>query len=114
MKIKITPLDALFSRYIRLKADGVCEYCGLTKRLECSHFHGRRKAITRYDEENVAALCLSCHQYLGEHPNLHDAWFRKRLGSERYEMLNIRAQKIEPVDKEALKLELKEKIEALR
>jgi len=113
MKIRIDPLDVLFSKYIRLLADGVCEYCGEVKRLECSHFHGRRKVVTRYDKENVAALCHSCHMYLGEHPNIHSGWFRQRLGSDRYELLNNRAQQIVKIDKEALKLDLKNRIKKL-
>lgn len=113
MKIRVDPLDRLFSSYIRIKAGGVCEYCGRMGRVETSHFHGRRKGSTRYDEDNVVALCHSCHMYLQEHPNIHSEWFEKRLGSERYELLNIRAQKIIKVGKEALKREFTEKIRRL-
>jgi len=113
VRIRIDPLDKLFSLYIRTKAGGVCEYCARMGRLEASHFHGRRKGSTRYDEDNVVALCHSCHMYLQEHPNIHSEWFQKRLGSERYELLNIRAQQIVKVDKETLKKEFQEKIKQL-
>ena len=116
MKIRLDPLDKLFSKYIRLRADEHCEYCGAFKEftdLQCSHFHGRRKASTRFDSENCCALCYSCHNYLGEHPNKHNAFFEKRLGSERFEQLNIRAEVITKLDREAIKEDLKRRIKLL-
>lgn len=119
MKIKLSPLDILFSRCVRLMADNHCDYCGRWKgiyALQTSHFHGRRKASTRYDFDNVCAVCYSCHNYFHEHPNKHDAFMRKRLGSGRYELLNIRAETIlkrTSPDKEELKRSLKEKIKIL-
>jgi len=112
MKIKIDKLDILFSRFVRLRAGGVCEYCGKpNKRLECSHFHSRRKQSTRYDPDNACGLDFSCHQYLGEHPNIHTEFFKKRLGTERFEELNIRAEMMFPkLDKVAIKKDLEEKI----
>lgn len=113
MKIRVDKADVAFSLYIRTKADFTCEYCGRKGRTECSHFHGRRKASTRYDEENVACLCSGCHSYLGEHPKKHDAWFKKRLGSERYELLNIRAETIIKVDRTKISKEYKDKLQNL-
>ena len=117
MKIKLTPLDKLFSHYIRTKADNHCEYCGVwkdTRDLQASHFHGRRKRSTRYDEENVSCLCFSCHMYLGENPYAHTEFFRKRLGSGRFEKLNIRAETTHPKpDLVAITAQLKEKIKLL-
>jgi len=62
MKIRIDPLDTLFSEYIRKRVyregRATCERCGKIyydeikengeiypawKNLQCSHFHGRRK-----------------------------------------------------------------------
>ncbi len=113
MRIRLSPLDILFSHLVRLKAEGICEYCGKQTRLECSHFHGRRKQSVRYDEDNACALCFSCHQFLGENPYVHTEFFKKRLGSKKFELLNIRAQKIEKVSKEALAIYLKSKIKEL-
>jgi hypothetical protein len=115
LKIRRDKLDTLFSIFIRLRAGGKCEYCGgASDRLECSHFHGRRKIATRFDPDNAAGLCFSCHSYLGEHPNKHAAFFITRLGSERYEALNIRAEIVKvKIDREALEAELKEKIKLL-
>ncbi len=115
MKIRIDKLDVLFSKFIRLRAGGKCEYCGKpTKRLQCSHFHGRRKRSTRYDPANACGLCFSCHQYLGEHPNIHTEFFKKRLGTERFEELNIRAGIIPAkLDKEKVEAGLLDKIQLL-
>lgn len=132
MRIKIDPLDKLFSQYVRMLiyTNGVasCEYCGRKfydtikengdiypawKYLQVSHFISRRKRSTRYDKDNAAGVCFSCHMYLGENPYAHTEWFKKRLGSERFELLNIRASMIVKIDKVKLKSELKEKIELL-
>lgn len=113
MRVKIDPLDKLFSEYIRKKAaqNGGCEYCGKPtdwKGLQTSHFHGRRKRSVRYDPDNACGLCFSCHLHLGENPYVHTEFFKKRLGSERFEQLNIRANQLVKIDKEATKLYLKE------
>ena len=114
MKIRIDKLDVLFSKFIRLRAGGKCEYCGLyNKRLECSHFHGRRKRSVRYDLENAVALCFSCHQYLGSNPYQHTEFFKKQLGDERFQQLNIRAEITVKLDKDKIEADLLEKIKIL-
>lgn len=114
MRIRLDPIDKLFSRFIRLRAGGRCEYCRQVKPLQCSHYHGRRKRSTRWFEDNCSALCFSCHIYLGENPYQHTEWIKKRLGSERFELLNIRAETTcTKPDKEAIKRDLKEKISML-
>ncbi|MBA7661936.1 hypothetical protein ES703_69956 [subsurface metagenome] len=113
MKIRLDPLDILFSQYIRLKAGGICEYCNRKTRLQCSHFHGRRKRSVRWDEDNASALCFTCHLYMGENPYVHTEWFKQRLGSEKFEALNRRAEMLVKVDREAIKTSLKERIKLL-
>ncbi len=100
MKIKIDKLDVLFSQVIRGRAGGVCEYCGKPKRLECSHFVGRRKRATRWDTDNACGLCFSCHQYLDEHPYEHVAFWKKRIGSEKLEALVRKGNTIVKIDRE--------------
>ncbi len=94
MKVHLSKLDKVFSQYIRTKAKGKCEYCGQTGRLETAHFHGRRKRSTRWLENNVVAVCFSCHRMFHEHPNKHADFMRKRLGSVDYEKLNILAETV--------------------
>lgn len=119
MKIKIDPLDRLFSEFIRKRAvltAGGCEYCGKKlpwKRLDCSHFIGRRKRSTRWDPDNACGLCRTCHFYLGEHPYEHTKFFEKRLGSERLEQLIIKSNTIVKPDREKIELTLKEALRTL-
>jgi len=116
MKIRLDPLDKLFSYFIRLRAKGVCEKCGNTvgfNRLQTSHFHGRRKRSVRWDPENAAALCFTCHLYFTENPLAHVEWFKERLGEERFTLLNIQAQVIQKIDIEAVTLYLREEIKHL-
>ena len=110
MYIRRDALDILFSQYIRLR-DRVCQYCGRSGRLETSHFHSRRKRSVRFDPENSCALCFSCHTFLSGNPYAHTEFFKKRLGSERFCLLNIRAETIMKVDKEKVKEYLVELIE---
>ena len=117
MKIRIDPLDTLFSKFIRLRAIKAvhgCERC-LTwkvdyKGLQCSHFHGRAQKSTRWDEDNGAGLCFGCHQYLGSHPLEHTEWFKERLG-DKFDLLQVRARTpARFIDKAAIKMYLKAKI----
>lgn len=92
LNIKISTIDSWFSRYIRLSAENKCEFCGKdTGKLDCSHFFGRRVRAVRHDPDNACCACFGCHQYLDEHPNVHVDFFRKRLGSERFEALCTRS-----------------------
>lgn len=98
MKIRVSKLDILFSKFVKLRAGGKCEYCGGAGN-QTSHFHSRRKRSVRHDPDNAIWSCFSCHQYLDEHPNKHTDFFSQRLGSERFEQLNIRAEKVVKVSK---------------
>jgi len=135
-KIRRDTLDDLFSQVVRMSvySDGEasCEYCGRVyhdtvkdngetfeawKHLECSHFKGRRRVSTRHDLDNCAALCKSCHRFLGENPDTHTAFFKKRLGSDKYDNLQARANticKLSKADKEEIKARLKSKLAILK
>lgn len=72
MKIIIDPADAIFSKYVRLR-DKRCVRCGSPGRpdknglpiigLQCSHYFGRGKELTRFLPENADSLCMGCHRY---------------------------------------------------
>jgi len=115
MKIRLDKNDRLFSHEIKLLAGGKCEYCG-KEGNQCSHFHSRRKFSTRYDTDNACWACFSCHKYFEEHPNIHSEFFEKRLGSKKYEELNIRAMAIVKrtrLNEEAINQNLKMRIRIL-
>ena len=111
MRIKVDKLDILFSKYIRLR-DRVCQRCGGSTGLGCSHYHGRRKQSVRYDEENCMALCWGCHSYLGANPLEHTEFMIKRLGQEKFDELLHRARQIGKPDINALTLYYKACLEA--
>ena len=114
-------LDDLFSRYIRLLADGTCERChkklGLTKGLHCGHFQSRGKLSVRFDRDNARCFCYGCHRYLDQHPAAKAEFFLEKLGKERFEALCKRAETPavgkNKLDREFIKKDLKEKIHQL-
>lgn len=127
--MKVTLLDSLFAKCVKLEMGAVyqeygertylfgnCEYCGEFLMLQCSHFHGRVRLTTRWYEDNISVICGACHKMFEEHPDLHTEWFKKRLGSGRFEKLSIRAMKTIKelsIDKEQLTKDLKERIRIL-
>ena len=110
IKIRIDPLDKLFSLYIRTRAGWKCEKCGTqyappTAGLQCSHYVGRANQQTRYDDKNCSALCFHCHQYFTANPYEHTEWMRKKLGEKEFEALNRRANwRSGKVDKKLIKI----------
>ena len=105
MKIKITKLDALFSKYVRLLSGGYCKRCKKyfgVRGLHNAHFHSRRKHSVRWDIENTAPLCYGCHSYIDGNPLKKIEFFLEILGQERFNKLNERAESLEKVDKIAL------------
>ncbi len=110
LKISLTPLDNLFSQYIRAR-DKVCQRCGGNHGLQCSHFWGRRRKSTRYDDDNCCALCFGCHLYFHSNPQEYREFMIKRLGSEeKYDWLMKRAQTPQKPDINGIYLYIKSKI----
>lgn len=114
--------DIEFSNYIRTKADWKCEYCkkvckvGDTNiyRLEASHYITRGKWSTRYDPQNVYALCSTCHKRMGGYKpsgdGEYDLWVKEKLGEIDYKKLIIRANTSNPLmkDKVIVKMYIKQ------
>lgn len=92
--VKIDKADSLFSKYVRTKANWTCQRC-LTKyppptsALHCSHFIGRAKENTRFEESNATALCMGCHLYFTSHPMEHYDWQVLRLGQAEVDRLKL-------------------------
>lgn len=100
-KYKITrdKADAVFSQYIRLR-DMKCMRCGSLVELnakglpishQASHFQGRGKEATRFDEENVDCLCGGCHMYFTANPAEHYMWQVKNKGQSAVDMIVFRS-----------------------
>ena len=129
--LKITPVDKLFSEFIRrraIKRVGGCESC-LTpkpdiekedgsmlpgwKRLQCAHFWGRGKGSTRCDVENAFGLCGACHIYFGAHPAEFTEWYIQQRGQRAYDLLQVRARSAGKTDENLIRLFLKEEMAKL-
>jgi hypothetical protein len=107
-------LDLLFSKYIRDRADNKCEYCGKTGRVECHHgvVH-RRYMNTRYEPDNCIVLCGGCHRFFSDFPKINIEFFRKKIGSDRMEQLEILARSQVKPDLEQIEADLKVKIKKM-
>ena len=65
--MKIDPLDTLCSKLVKMLAGGKCEFCGQVPSpmgYHVHHFIGRRYLNTRYELDNLVALCLHCHNIM--------------------------------------------------
>lgn len=91
LQIKISPADKWFSLYIRELANWKCEYCGkVAESLQASHYYGRRAENTRFEPDNVSAVCFFCHQRLGsEDREAYREFMIKKLGEKRFKTLRI-------------------------
>jgi len=132
MKIRIDPLDELFSHYVRLRAIkrvGGCERClapkfdilkdngdilPAYKQIQCSHYHKRRKLSVRFDESNANGFCFGCHQFFEENRDEYTLWMKFYLGQEQLGMLANRMRISYPrPDRKAIEIYLKEQIKQL-
>lgn len=117
-KIKRSLADKLFSDLIRMKAKYRCERCYRQyekgdRRLHLSHYWSRGNRSVRFDEENVASLDFSCHEYFTKNPGDHHLFFMKRLGRDRYDLLEMRAKTPMKVDEGLLVIGFKKQLKEL-
>ena len=117
--MKLSKLDILFSKYVRLKAGGYCQKChafkGITG-LQCAHFNGRLRHTTRWNEFNVCAICPSCHFEIDTHVTAKASLRAELFDSvtiEEVDRLSYMTIKDHPIDKEKLEKYFKEQIDLL-
>lgn len=122
MKIKIDKADKIFSQYIRTR-DGRCRRChspvefnskGEPISHQASHFMGRGKENTRFNEFNVDCLCMGCHMYFTAHPLEHVEWQVEVKGQKRVDELRLWSNQYKKKDREADYLHWKERLKELR
>src|SRR3990167_3314293 len=96
MRIKLDKADVLFSKYIRLRDKFRCVRCkkfyegGIG--LQCSHYFGRARENTRFDDRNCDSLDMGCHQYWGSANREDYRNFKiKQLGEKGFKDLTLRA-----------------------
>lgn len=106
--VKRDKADTVFSQYIRTR-DGECRRChspvqfndkGLPVTHQASHFMGRRKENTRFDEENVDTLCGGCHMYFTEHPMAHLNWQIEMKGQKKVDEITLKSGMRKKKDRE--------------
>jgi hypothetical protein len=117
--MKRDKVDALFSKLIRLLADGNCQRCnkhlGMKSfGLHCAHWFSRAKKNIRWDRYNAASLCYGCHRYLDTHPLEKTEFFIKIYGQEQFKrLLHLNNHPEIKIDKDKIYEELKEKVRLL-
>ena len=85
---RISPADAWFSKYIRLRdADdnGVCQCCTCWvsfswRDMTCGHFQKRHHAGTRFNDQNCAAQCVSCNSFRDGEQYKHGKYINLKYG----------------------------------
>jgi len=120
-KAKFDKADTEFSRYIRLR-DRHCVKCGRPGTgidridgLQCSHFWGRWREGTRFDEYNADALCPTCHdRWEGEKQGDYAAFKKHQLGEQQYKLLEARAYSYHKKDRKMALIIVKKLIESLK
>ncbi len=103
-------LDVLFGEYIRNRADNKCQYCGKSGVRVESH-HGvvhRRYMNTRYEPDNCICVCGGCHRFLSDFPALNAEFFKKLIGTDRVEQLEVLARSQTKPDLDEIERKLKD------
>ena len=120
-RTKVDAADRMMSQFVRERAGNKCERCGADgrlKRLDASHFHGRRMETTRFDPENVDCLCaFPCHaEWESEKAEglAYYVWKRDRLGAARFDALTVRAHTPGKKDRKLALLQVKAMLAELR
>lgn len=105
MAIKRDKYDKAVSDLVRERADWTCERCGsidvnaqamkASRVIQASHFRGRGKGnISRYDTDNIRALCGACHNHLEGAPDEHTAFIAGLLGDAAFENMITRCSQV--------------------
>ena len=132
--MKRTPLDALWSRYIRARDAFRCQWEGCQPSCEgeqrttrcgrsyaknspgyhAAHVFSRGKGSTRHDPENGVGLCYPHHVHADHNKKrCFYPWMRQRLGEERFNALHVRARTPAKVDRGLIKLALERRVKEL-
>ena len=100
MKIKLRKSDKLFTQIQRFRFDYTCQKCGRKYsehqplyNLGVSHYYGRGRENTRFDNDNVTLLCnLPCHRrWEGIGRGDYTEYMIGRLGQKGFKELEKRA-----------------------
>lgn len=97
----IKKLDTLASQLVKKRDKYTCVRCHKqyeegARQLTCSHFWSRRNMGTRWDLDNLDCLCIGCHLHQWEHEKQGDYrdYMLKKLGEEKYTLLEVKARTV--------------------
>ena len=122
MKIKLRKTDRLFTQLMRLIYKYTCQKCGRVyspddglRNLGVSHYYGRSRENTRFDEDNCTLLCnLPCHRrWEGEEREDYKNYMIDRLGQRGFDILTVMANVYKKRDDALTEFILEEKIKDL-
>lgn len=114
-KTQTKTLDCLWSKLVKLKAKGQCEWCGSNKTLNSHHVIGRRNKATRWNESNGVCLCAYHHMLsknsAHQNPLEFIEFIRDKRGITWYTMLRLQSNEVVKHDYKLLKIYLEKEIE---
>lgn len=90
-----TKADKALSQYIRAKTFrefGICPLCNKNPIQVSFHFVTRKRAITRWDDQNVVGACKTCNYLENYFSDVSRAWYIRRHGTDQYLQLVDKAQ----------------------
>ena len=92
MRISITKLDKLFSLMVRRRDGWTCTRCGRrypekSQGIHCAHIFSRAKKSVRFYPDNATSWCFTCHIFMDSHTTEKHAWWRARIGEDRWNKL---------------------------
>lgn len=94
-------LDAIFSKYIRLKysdKNGYCRCisCGKVffwKEIQNGHYMSRRYMSTRFSEDNCRPQCVACNIFNQGNIQMYRRALIKQIGEQRVNLIEVRAKR---------------------
>lgn len=106
----IKELDKLVSNKVRERAEWKCERCHKqytppTQGLHCSHYYSRRFLGTRWDLDNLMALCMGCHKlWEGDKQGEYTDVMKMRLDKKVFDLLRVKAYTVNKYSKQDIEL----------
>jgi len=98
--VKLRANDRKFRKVILARDEYTCQRCGTQydpsdnlQGLHVSHFWGRGRENTRFDEANTCLLCWGCHRIWGHGDGRDEyrSFLIKKLGQDEFDKLEARA-----------------------
>jgi len=94
----IRSCDDLFRKIIRLRDKGLCQVTFKSENVQVAHYWTRGNKRVRWDLDNACLLNAAKHIWWAHaNPRQFEEFWRKRLGQEKFEALELRARYVAPI-----------------